>query len=218
MADRVRTVPMSTDAIERLRDFLELTVTQTYPEAPSEPHTSVTAIMIDRVLTSCGIPKPGRILDVGCGQGPALDLLRERGYHAVGITINDEDLRVCREHGHEVHKMDQSFLEFSPGEFDLVWARHCVEHSVMPFITLHGFHRVLREGGFLYLEVPAPDTTCHHETNTNHYSTLTRSAWLSLLRRCGFQVMWDNDFVFEVPAGPDMYYMFVCQKSQPPNG
>lgn len=213
MSQRARTIPMSVEAIERFRDFLELTVDQTYPEAPSEPHHSISRIMMERVLTSCAIAKPGRILDVGCGQGPALDLLRNEGYHAVGITINDEDIRVCREHGHEVYKMDQSFLEFPPEEFDLVWSRHCLEHSVMPFVTLHGFRRVLREDGFLYLEVPAPDTASHHESNVNHYSTLPKSAWMSLLNRCGFKVMWSNEFEFTPPVGPDTYYMFVCQKS-----
>jgi len=210
--ERERSIPISTEAFERFRDVLELTVAQTYPEVPSGLHQGVTALMLDRIITACAVPRNGRILDVGCGQGPALDLLRDRGYRAVGITINAEDLRVCRDHGHEVYAMDQSFLEFPNGEFDLVWARHCVEHSVMPFITLLGFHRVLKDGAFLYLEVPSPDTACHHERNCNHYSTLTKSAWLALLDRCGFRVMWENDFVFQPEAGEDTYFMFVCRR------
>lgn len=216
MTGQPRTVPISAEAMERFRDFLEMTITQTYPEVPQEPHRSVTGIMLDRVLSVSGLPKNGRILDVGCGQGPALDIIREKGFHATGITVNDEDLRVCREKGHEVYRMEQSFLDFGPGEFDLVWARHCVEHSVMPFFTLFGFNRVLKHGGYLYMEVPAPDTICHHETNVNHYSVHTKSAWRSLLGRSGFQVVWENDFDFMVPSGPDLYHMFVCQKSGDP--
>jgi SAM-dependent methyltransferase len=212
MLERTDTIDLSETAKKRFWDFLELTAAQTYPEAPSEPHQSVTAIMLDQVLTSCMASRPGRILDVGCGQGPALDFIRERGFHAVGITVNDEDIRVCRAKGHEVRKMDQSFLGFGPDEFDLVWARHCVEHSVMPYFTLMGFHRVLKTGGVLYLEVPAPDTICHHETNINHYSTLTKSAWKSLLERSGFRLTWENDFTFRVPSGPDLYHMFIAQK------
>lgn len=82
----------------------------------------------------------------------------------------------------------------------------------MPFFTLFGFAAILQEGGFLYLEVPAPDTACHHEMNVNHYSVLTKSSWKSLLQRCGFSILWENDFEFKVPAGPDAYLMFVCQK------
>lgn len=218
MSTRHDILPIPAGGLERFADFLAMTVDQTYPETPSEPHTSVTGIMLDKVLALSGLRSSGRILDVGCGQGPALDVIRDRGYHAVGITVNDEDLRVCREKGHEVYKMEQSFLDFPPSSFDLVWARHCVEHSVMPFFTLYGFATILQEGGFLYLEVPAPDTACHHEMNVNHYSVLTKSSWKSLLQRCGFAILWENDFEFKVPAGPDAYLMFVCQKKAPAKG
>ncbi len=211
MSARERIVPVSPSSMERFLDFLDTIAGETYPEAPSEPHQSVTGIMLEQILGSAPFPKPGRILDVGCGQGPALDFIRDRGYHAVGITINDEDLRVCREKNHEVYKMDQSFLEFPQGTFDLVWARHCVEHSIMPFFTLQGFQRILKPGGFLYLEVPAPDTSCHHEKNVNHYSVLTRSTWQSLLKRSGFEKIWEDDFTFTVPSGPDTYYMFFSR-------
>lgn len=218
MSTRDAVLPIPAGGLERFADFLAMTVDQTYPETPSEPHTSVTGIMLDKVLDLCALKKPGRILDVGCGQGPALDVIRDRGYHAVGITVNDEDIRVCREKGHEVYKMEQSFLDFPPGSVDLIWARHCVEHSVMPFFTLFGFAGILREGGFLYLEVPAPDTACHHERNVNHYSILTQSSWVSLLKRCGFAILWENVFEFQVPAGSDAYLMFVCQKRRPDKG
>jgi SAM-dependent methyltransferase len=211
MTNIERTIPVTPSGMDRFLDFLELIASQTYPEAPSEPHNSVTGIMLEQILGSAPFPKPGRILDVGCGQGPALDFIRDRGYHAVGITINDEDLRVCRAKGHEVHKMEQSFLDFPDGSFDLVWARHCVEHSVMPFFTLRGFRRILKPGGYLYLEVPAPDTTFHHETNPNHYSVLSRSGWQSLLKRSGFAMRWEDDFTFTLPAGPDTYFMFFAQ-------
>jgi SAM-dependent methyltransferase len=211
MATQERVVPVSSQGIDRFLGFLDMIAGETYPEAPAEPHQSVTGIMLEQILGKAPFPKPGRILDVGCGQGPALDFIRDRGYHAVGITINDEDLRVCRENGHEVYKMDQSFLDFPEASFDFVWARHCVEHSVMPFFTLRGFARILKPGGFLYLEVPAPDTCCHHEKNVNHYSVLTRSSWQSLLTRSGFSMIWQDDFSFACPSGQDVYYMFFSQ-------
>lgn len=206
------TVPVSDVSLSRFKDFLGIIAGQTYPEAPSDLHQTVTRIMMEQVLQSVPIGRTGRILDVGCGQGPALDVMREKGFHAVGITINEEDLRICREKGHEVRDMDQSFLDFRDGEFDLVWARHCIEHSILPMFTLSGFHRVLKNGGVLYVEVPAPDTVAHHERNNNHYSVLTKSAWISLLKRTGFRIAWDNNFNFTLPAGPDTYYMFVCEK------
>jgi SAM-dependent methyltransferase len=170
--------------------------------------------MLDLILPKYNIKKDARILDIGCGQGPALDIFRVRGYRgAVGVTLNDEDVRICTEKGHVVCKMDQSFLEFPDDSFDVVWARHVIEHSIFPFFTLTEFARVLAPCGLLYLEVPAPETSCHHEKNPNHYSVLSRGTWVSLLGRCGFAVRDEGSFVFTTPMGPDEYWGFICSKN-----
>ncbi len=108
--------------------------------------------------------------------------------------------------------MDQSYLDFDDASFDLVWCRHALEHSVAPYFTLAGFHRVLAPGGALYVEVPAPDTACKHETNPNHYSVLGRSAWISLMQRSGFEVIDTVAIDFAVPAGPDTYWGFMLRR------
>lgn len=99
--------------------------------------------------------------------------------------------------------MDQSFLDFPDGTFDVVWCRHCLEHSIFPYFTLSGFHRILRPGGWLYVEVPVPDTSCAHQTNRNHYSVLGKSMLGSLIERSGFRIVDVLDITFSVPAGPD---------------
>jgi SAM-dependent methyltransferase len=198
--------------LDRLTDFLRMIASQTYPESPSLVHSQITRQAITRLGELVSFQHNGRILDVGCGQGPALSLFQELGLLPVGITINEEDLAVCRRDGFNVINMDQSFLDFSAGSFDLIWARHVVEHSIFPLFTLTGFNRVLKEGGVLYLEVPAPDTACHHERNPNHYSMLPKSSWISLLQRSGFQLIETVDYQFCVPAGDDVYWGFYCRK------
>ena len=42
------------------------------------------------------------IIDVGCGRGALLDVLKERGIPAVGVDLNEKSAQVAREHGHEV--------------------------------------------------------------------------------------------------------------------
>lgn len=63
---------------------------------------------------------------------------------------------------------DMSFLPVADGSFDAAWCRHVLEHSPFPYFTLSEMHRILRDDGPIYLEVPAPDTACHHERNPNH--------------------------------------------------
>ncbi|OGR23531.1 MAG: methyltransferase type 11 [Desulfuromonadales bacterium GWD2_54_10] len=200
--------------LARLVSFIDKIESETYPETPTIIHSEITAKMVDLLLSKYAIRTDARILDIGCGQGPALDLFRDKGYvGAVGVTLNDEDVRICRENGHDVRKMDQSFLEFPNDSFNFVWARHVIEHSVFPYFTLTEFARVLSPGGTLYLEVPAPETSCHHETNSNHYSVLGRGAWLSLLGRCGFVIRDEVSYKFPTPMGPDEYWGFICSKS-----
>jgi len=108
--------------------------------------------------------------------------------------------------------MDQSFLNFPDQAFEFIWCRHCLEHSIFPYFTLCEFFRLLKTKGYLYIEVPAPDTSCHHERNQNHYSVLGKSMWIELIKRSGFNVLDTIDLSFEVPAGPDIYWAFIQQK------
>ena len=81
--------------------------------------------------------------------------------------------------------MDQSFLEFADNYFDFVWCRHCLEHSIFPYFTLQEISRVIKPEGYLYIEVPVPDTSCQNQTNKNNYSVLGKSMWLDLIKRSG---------------------------------
>jgi SAM-dependent methyltransferase len=200
--------------ITRLINFIDAIEGETYPEAPMSIHSDITTKALDAFLPKYHIGTEDRILDIGCGQGPALDILRAKGYSSVvGITLNDEDIRVCQEKGHEVRKMDQSFLEFPDASFDFIWARHVIEHSIFPYFTLSGYARVLSPGGQLYLEVPAPETSCNHEKNPNHYSVLCHGAWVSLLERAGFSLLEDIKLSFPTGMGPDEYWVFICKKA-----
>jgi len=143
---------VSFKGIARLVSFVDKIESATYPEAPSFIHSEITAKVLDTLLPKYQISADARILDIGCGQGPALNIFRNKGYlSAIGITLNSEDVRVCQQSGHDVHKMDQSFLDFADGSFDFIWARHVIEHSIFPYFTLTEFTRVLARGGMLYM-------------------------------------------------------------------
>jgi SAM-dependent methyltransferase len=195
----------------RLDKFLDARRGDVYPETPSEPHLSITRLTIENLLQA-GIIRAGmRVLDVGCGQGLALAAFREAGLHAVGTTLG-EDYAVCRARGFEVYEMDQNFMTFADGLFDFLWCRHVLEHSIAPAFTLSEYRRILRAGGHAYVEVPAPDTSAHHETNVNHYSVLPHSAWIALFARAGLAVDISRPIDLTVPCGPDLYWSFLLRR------
>lgn len=198
--------------VAKLEKFLKKITNDTYPEPVSEPHLSITKQMFDYFNNKFLLPSNSKILDVGCGQGLALELFTKKGFVPIGITVNSEDLSICKQRGYEVYKMDQSFLDFDDNSFHFIWCRHCIEHSIFPYFTLSEFSRVLKPKGYLYIEVPAPDTDCRHQTNDNHYSVLGKSMWMELMKRTGFHIFNTVDISFKVPAGNDLYWAFLLQK------
>ena len=203
---------LTTPHVAKLERFLDKIKGETYPEFPSGLHDQITARVLERVWSQCTLPPAARVLDVGCGQGVALKHFATMGCDATGITLNSIDVEECQRQGYRVLEMDQSFLDFPDAEFDLVWCRHCLEHSIFPYLTLSEFNRVLKPGGWLYVEVPAPDTSCQHQTNRNHYSVLGKTMLGSLITRSGFRIVDVADITFAVPAGPDTYWSFIQQK------
>ena len=199
------------DRHRRLDAFLAKLRGDIYPEPPSELHTAISQQMFAELCKHHPPPPGARVLDVGCGQGVALEIFRDAGLDPLGITLGP-DVEACQAKGLNALEMDFAFLDFPDASFDLLWCRHAIEHSVFPFFTLAEMYRVLRPGGVLYLEVPAPDTACRHQTNPNHYSVLGKSMWLELIRRTGFPQARVLDLNFTVAAGPDTYWAFLQQK------
>lgn len=204
---------------ERLDAFLERLEKDVYPEREGTLHEDLSREMVDRFFDKCSLPENSRILDVGCGQGISLELFLDRGFDPLAITLGYEDRAECMKKGFtKVFGMDQSFMDFNEKEFDLIWCRHCLEHSFAPLFTLSEFHRALRPNGYLYVEVPAPDTACHHERNPNHYSVFGLSAWLRLFTKSGFNIVVYRSISFETEAGPDIYWSFIMAKMDKSNG
>ncbi|MFN8582017.1 MAG: class I SAM-dependent methyltransferase [Gemmatimonadaceae bacterium] len=199
--------------VAKLERFLDKIKSETYPEFPSDLHDKITALVMERVFGHIKLPKGASVLDVGCGQGVALKHFVSMGLQATGITLNPTDVAECTKQGYQVFEMDQSFLDFPDASFDLVWCRHCLEHSIFPYLTLSEFNRVLKPKGWLYIEVPAPDTACQHQTNRNHYSVLGKSMLGSLIERSGFEIVDVADINFAVQAGPDVYWSFLQRKA-----
>jgi SAM-dependent methyltransferase len=194
-----------------LHEFIQRRITEdVYPEYPDAIHTRVTHEAIERIDARWPL-RGKRVLDVGCGQGLALEKFAAYGAIATGLTFG-EDFEACRRKGFDVREMDMSFLDFPAASFDLLWARHSLEHSLFPYFTLDGFVTALRPGGLLYVEVPAPDTSANHQHNKNHYACLTRSTWVSLFGRVGLETLEAKDLDVQLVCGPDVWHTFLLRR------
>ena len=202
----------STSNISKIENFLTQINRQRYPGQTNDLNHHLLPKMISMVMQNGLLAPESRILDVGCGQGEALEIFTRQGFSAIGITAEEEDVKICRQKGFEVYEMDPSFLNFDDNQFDFIWCRHTLARSIFPFFTLSEFFRVLRPEGRLYIEVPAPDTSGRHQANKNHYSVLGKSMWRELITRTGFIEGRIFDIEFDTSAGPDKYFSFIQQK------
>jgi len=150
------------------------------------------------------------VLDVGFGTGYSLDKFKSLGIHAVGISLDQHEVTAAGFIGHDVHLMDMAFLDFEDKTFDLIWCRHTLEHSVMPMIALMEFKRVLRDGGFAYVEVPQDEAT--HVDNENHYSMFSDRSWQSLFRKVGLKLLYRGQWVIHLDEWIDIYWNYWLKK------
>ena len=97
-----------------------------------------------------------QLLDVGCGSGTLLGLLKERGFQVRGFDSSAEASRIAKSEN-DVDVVVGTRLQdggFADGSFDLVTLFHVMEHVTDPRNVLSEVRRVLRTSGRLVLQVP----------------------------------------------------------------
>jgi SAM-dependent methyltransferase len=102
------------------------------------------------------------IVDIGCGRGEMLQLLKSRGFKTLGVDTNRLVVRRLKEEGFDVFESDGiAFLEAYPNDsLGGVTAFHVIEHLDHDYfrrLTRLAFEKTA-PGGFLLLETPNPFT------------------------------------------------------------
>ncbi|MDQ6916721.1 MAG: class I SAM-dependent methyltransferase [Pseudomonadota bacterium] len=102
----------------------------------------------------------GPVLDLGCGRGEWLELMREADIQGIGVEQNRVLAAACAAKNLPVIGADLvAFLEQSPAEhWRIVTGFHVIEHLGWPawYECLRHVHRALSEGGMVILETPNP--------------------------------------------------------------
>lgn len=141
------------------------------------------------------LPSDGnaRIVDLACGGGKLLYLLRFYGYgNAEGVDVSPEQVALARQVGLAVHEGDAlDFLEAHPGMYDLITALDLIEHLHKPEVLrfLDGCRAALKPGGRLILQTPnaeSPWGSLHRYNDFTHEVGFNPNSLSRLLRLAGF--------------------------------
>ncbi len=101
------------------------------------------------------------VLDIGCGRGEFLELMRDAGVTARGIDSSPESIALCREKGlsAEIADLFEYLRAIDDGDLDGIFCSQVVEH--LPPERLPEMIRLaaakLERGGVIAIETPNPD-------------------------------------------------------------
>jgi len=109
--------------------------------------------------------KTARVLDIGCGGGLFLSLLKREGADVTGIELSDSRAQyAATKHGLVIHKhpIESDFWQGGhKNYFDAVTLWDVIEHVNYPVRTLQGAANVLKRGGLLFIDTPCRDSFYH---------------------------------------------------------
>lgn len=135
------------------------------------------------------------ILDVGCGRGEWLEVLREGGFQARGIDTNRILVQRCRNLSLDVVESEAlTYLRSLPDvNLNAITAFHFAEH--LPLETLVRFldeaGRTLKPGGLIILETPNPENllvgSCNFYLDPTHNNPIPIPTMKLLLEARGFR-------------------------------
>ena len=102
-----------------------------------------------------------QVLDIGCGRGEFLELMRKAGVPARGIDLSPESVEACRAKGLQAETADLfAYLESLPeATLDGIFCAQVVEHlppARIPEMIRLAASRLVR-GGVLVIETPNPE-------------------------------------------------------------
>jgi len=113
-------------------------------------------------------PKYAPFIDIGCGRGEFIELLKNKNIPAVGVDVNYNYVKSIKEKGMAAVCTDAiSFLGGYKGKIGGISAMHVLEHLTFPQIYdfIKQSHQKLTSEGILIIETPNPNNLTVGTTN-----------------------------------------------------
>ena len=96
-----------------------------------------------------------RGLDIGCGNGKFMSSMNKLGWKFEGVEFSSVAVDICHKAGLQVFHGELKAASFENNSFDLVSARHLIEHIPNPEVLFKEISRILKPKGQLVIRTPS---------------------------------------------------------------
>lgn len=154
-----------------------------------------------RVLSWCkNLPDEAKILDVGCGDGFHLSLLRKYGkqnWQLEGIDIDERAIEMAEKSGLKVHQGTVENLNLPENSYDFAFMIQTIEHVAHPEEVLSAVYKILKPGARLVVVTDNTDSIDFRLFKNaywggyhfpRHWNLFNRKSLTKLAEKCGFAV------------------------------
>ena len=136
-----------------------------------------------------------KVLDIGAGQGWAIEFLQQKFENIEATAI--EQWKPSQEYlknklGAQVinKDIDENWNKFLKKKYDLIIFRHTLEHVKRPIFVLEQIQKSLAKGGLAYIVVPNIDHIGKQPVRTDffrpvHLHYFSPDTFIALLSKCG---------------------------------
>ncbi|HSK73172.1 MAG TPA: class I SAM-dependent methyltransferase [Pyrinomonadaceae bacterium] len=154
-----------------------------------------------RLLSWCeGLPNDARILDVGCGDGFHLNLLKKygkKGWKLEGIDVDKRAAEMAEKSDLKVHLGSVEKLDLPENAYDFAFMIQTIEHVEKPFEILSAVKRILKLKGKLVIVTDNTDSIDFRIFKSGywggyhfprHWNLFNRNSLTKLAEKAGFEV------------------------------
>ncbi len=97
---------------------------------------------------------PGKVLDIGCGNGWVLYNFLKKGWQVAGVEPSKIAAEIGNKSNLNIHNGTLLSANYSANEFDYVRSNHAFEHIYNPNEVLAEMYRVLKPNGKMMMGIP----------------------------------------------------------------
>jgi ubiquinone/menaquinone biosynthesis C-methylase UbiE len=165
--------------------------------------TAIASMFLDLI-------QPGKLVDVGCGDGAFLSHMRDLGWSVEGVDFDEKAIRNAKsKYGLALIHGDLRSAHFPENTFDAITMKHVIEHVPDPVALLEEARRILKPKGRLVVTTPNAGGYGHKKfrqywyglDQPRHLHVFSLAALRNCARRAGLDIL----EVFSSAANADTF-------------